>query len=128
MKITSARCVSISLVLAVFGLSAVQAADVFVRFKVLEPPGEKFRVTAGGYIHVANWRLPDQRVEVAGGQWSRWLDLRKWPLHGRLDREGGLAEWPADELLPWAGWGKASRSAAAPSRCNWPTSPRLRVP
>jgi hypothetical protein len=97
-KITSARCVSISLVLAVFGLSAVQAADVFVRFKVLEPPGEKFRVTAGGYIHVANWRLPDQRVEVAGGQWSRWLDLRKWPLHGRLDREGGLAEWPAMSL------------------------------
>jgi len=97
-KITSARCVSVALVLVASGLSAARAADVFVRFKVLEPPGEKFRVTAGGYIHVANWRLPDQRVEVAGAEWSRWLDLRKWPLHGRLDREGGLAEWPAMSL------------------------------
>jgi hypothetical protein len=91
-KITFARCLSIVLALSAFGLGAARAADVFVRFKVLEPPGEKFRVNAGGFIHVPNWYLSGESVEVAGGQWSRWLDLRKWPLHGRLDREGGLAE------------------------------------
>jgi hypothetical protein len=97
-KASSLRCAFLLAAWSVFGLSGVRAADVFVRFKVLEPPGEKLRVTAGGYIHAANWRLPEERVEVAGGQWSRWLDLRKWPLHGRLDREGGLAEWPAMSL------------------------------
>jgi hypothetical protein len=97
-KITFARCVCVVLALSAFGLGAARAADVFVRFKVLEPPGERFRVSAGGFIHVPNWSLPGESVEVAGGQWSRWLDLRKWPLHGRLDREGGLAEWPAMKL------------------------------
>jgi len=74
------------------------AADVFVRVRVVEPPGEKLRVHAGGYIHVENWYLPSESVEVSGRAWSRWVDLRKWPLHGRLDREGGLAEWPSMKL------------------------------
>ncbi|MHB1035374.1 MAG: hypothetical protein ACYC35_11360 [Pirellulales bacterium] len=98
MKIPSLCRFVVVLGLAGCGLSAVKAADVFVRFKVIEPSGAKFRVTAGGYIHVANWRLPDERVDVAGGQWSRWLDLRGWTLHGRLDRVGGIAEWPAMSL------------------------------
>ena len=98
MKILRIRCMSVLLVLAASSLPAAWAADVFVRFKVLEPPGERFRVNAGAFIHVPNWSLPGESVEVAGGQWSRWLDLRKWPLHGRLDREGGLAEWPAMKL------------------------------
>ncbi len=98
MKILRIRRMSVLLVLAASSFPAALAADVFVRFKVLEPPGEKFRVNAGGFLHVPNWYLPGEAVEVAGGQWSRWLDLRKWPLHGRLDREGGVAEWPAMKL------------------------------
>ena len=98
MKNVATRRLLVVLVLAASGSSVARAADVFVRFRVLQPPGEKFRVTAGGFIHEANWRLPDEAVEVAGGEWSRWLDLRKWPLHGRLDRVGGVAEWPAMRL------------------------------
>ena len=71
-----------------------RAADVFVRLKIVEPPAGKFRVTLGGFIHVENWYLPTQTVDVEGGRQSPWIDLRKWPLHGRLEREGGLAEWP----------------------------------
>ena len=67
------------------------AAEVFVRFKVVEPAGEKFRVTVGGHIHLDPWSLPHKTLAVAGGQWSEWVDLTKWPLHKRLDREGGLA-------------------------------------
>ncbi|MGD0094201.1 MAG: hypothetical protein ABSE73_30200, partial [Planctomycetota bacterium] len=77
---------------------AVQGAEVFVRFKVLEPQGGKFKATTGGFRHDGKhdqWYLPSQTVELAGGQWSAWLDAGKWDLHGRLDREGGIAEWPA---------------------------------
>ena len=38
--------------------TSARAADVFVRFRVIEPPGEKFRVAMGGFIHVENWYLP----------------------------------------------------------------------
>jgi hypothetical protein len=78
--------------------SLAGAADVFVRCRVVDPPGEKFQVTAGGFIHVANWYLPSESVDAPGGQWSRWIDLAKWPLHPRLDRSGGVAEWPAMTL------------------------------
>jgi hypothetical protein len=89
---------AIIVAMAACGSSAVEAADIFVRFKVTDPPGEKFRVTTGGYIHLANWHLDSQSIEATGGQWSKWIDLRKWPLHGRLDRVGGVAEWPAMSL------------------------------
>ncbi len=92
---------TLCLVLGVaLGISAAtgRAAEVFVRLKVVDPPAGKFRVTLGGFIHVENWYLPAQTVDVEGGQRSPWIDLRKWPLHRRLDREGGLAEWPAIKL------------------------------
>jgi hypothetical protein len=84
----------------------VEAADVYVRVKVIRPEGAKFRVTTGGFRHgvsgskgpEATWYLPAERLEVAGGQWSRWLDLTTWPLHKRYDRSGGVAEWPAMSL------------------------------
>lgn len=72
--------------------------QIFARFRVLEPAGEKFRVTTGGFIHNPNWYLPAVANEVEGGAWSEWLDLREWPWHGRLDRAGGVAEWPAMKL------------------------------
>ena len=77
-----------------------QAADIFLRFKVKEPVGEHFRVDLSGHRHRGNpWNLPGQAkpkfAEVAGNVWSDWIDLRQWPLHGRLNRVGGLAEWPS---------------------------------
>jgi hypothetical protein len=95
---TFARHVLAVLALAFVSVSAAQAAEVFARLKVVEPAGKKFRVTTGGHIHVENWYLPETRLEVAGGQWSAWIDMTKWPLHGRLDRSGGVAEWPSMRL------------------------------
>ncbi len=95
--IATSRCVVLGVLLAT-AASTVWSADVYVRFRVIEPEGEQFRVIAGGYIHEPNWYLPSQTVEVVGKQWSGWLDLTKWPLHGRLSRSGGVAEWPAMKL------------------------------
>lgn len=85
---------------------AATAAEVFVRLRVIEPPGESFRVAAGGHIHVVPWYPPSKSLSVEGGKWSEWIDLRDWPLHGRLDREGGLAEWPTMKLRLSRGDGK----------------------
>ncbi|MBN1420104.1 MAG: hypothetical protein JXP34_15100 [Planctomycetes bacterium] len=84
------------------------AADVFVRAKVLEPPGERFVLTTGGFRHdgrSGQWYLPSRRIEVAGGAWSEWIDAGAWDLHGRLDRSGGVAEWPAMKLSVARGGG-----------------------
>src|SRR5687767_1908034 len=89
-------CASLVLFIAALCLSpAARAADVFVRFKVLEPAGEKFTISAGGWRHADPWYLPSASVEAAGGQWSPWLDVSKWPWHGKMRRAGGVAEWPA---------------------------------
>lgn len=73
-----------------------QAADVFVRVKVLAPAGARFRASFGGHRHAGEpWQFPETSTDAPGGAWSAWVDLRKWPWHGRLDREGGLAEWPS---------------------------------
>ena len=69
-------------------------ADVFVRFRIAQPADAKFRVHLGGYRHEEPWYLPTAEIEAASGQWSPWFDASKWPLHGRLDRAGGIAEWP----------------------------------
>lgn len=87
-------------------LSRVNAADIFVRFRVLQPAADRYIVTTGGHRHTvsgqkgpeASWYLPAEKVDVAAGQWSRWLDLTGWPLHGRLNRSGGIAEWPSMKL------------------------------
>jgi len=42
--------------------------------------------------------MPDEKINVDAGQWSNWVDLRKWPLHGRMDRVGGLAEWSSGKV------------------------------
>lgn len=76
-----------------------EAADIFVRFRVVQPSGARFRVTTGGHRHAGEpWWLPNVTTEVAGGAWSDWLDLRQWPWHGRMDRSGGIAEWPSMKL------------------------------
>lgn len=91
--------------LLVAGLLAVltpsaRAADIYIRVKVLDPADQPVRVTTGGYRHTANpsWYLPSETFEVQPGQWSEWRDLTQWPLHGRANRAGGIAEWPSMTL------------------------------
>jgi len=78
---------------------AAHGADVFLRFRVKEPQGEKFRVALSGFRHVGEqWYLPGKTAQVDANAWSEWVDLRDWPLHGRMNREGGLAEWPSIKM------------------------------
>jgi hypothetical protein len=85
--------------LVLFVASApASAADIFVRFKVTEPAGEKFRVVVGGFPHQDPWSFPERTVQVAGGAWSEWVDLRDWKWAGKFNRQGGVAEWPAMRL------------------------------
>ncbi len=106
------------------GGAAARAADVYVRFRVVEPAGETFRVTTGGRRHAitpnddgpaGKWGLPRESRDVGGGRWSDWLDLTGWPLHGRQDRAGGVAEWPAMTLTAarLTEKGRPSREAVA---------------
>ncbi len=81
-------------------LAPAQTAEIFVRARVLEPAGEKFLLLTGGHLHKGDpiWYLPQEKKEVVGNQWSDWFDLRRWDLHGRMNRVGGLAEWPSMKL------------------------------
>lgn len=90
------------------GLVAARAEDgVFVRFKMNEPANAKFYLELGGYIHAEPWYLPrgtippeaegKSAVRAASGAWTEWFDLEAWAgqrLHGRLNRAGGMAEFP----------------------------------
>jgi hypothetical protein len=80
---------------------------VFVRFRLTEPAGQTYYVRVGGYIHNAPWYLPgavhpagadvDAGKRIATGAFTPWFDLKTHAgprLHGRLDRAGGVAEFP----------------------------------
>jgi len=82
------------LALLALSISSAWSADVYMRVKVLDPPGEKFRITAGAHIHNDPWSVPGITQDAAGGEWSPWFDLTGWPLHARQGRVGGVAEWP----------------------------------
>lgn len=74
-------------------------AAIFIRFKVIEPAGTRFAVTMGGFIHSGEpWVLPNSTTEVAGGVWSEWLDISSYPWHGKVNRSGGVAEYPSIRL------------------------------
>ena len=88
---------------AILAMAApARGADVFLRLRVAEPREDTaWRVQVGGFRHDGKkdqWYLPTETVEVQGDAWSRWVDLGKADLHGRLNREGGLAEWPSAKL------------------------------
>jgi hypothetical protein len=83
------------------------ADGVFVRFKVLQPRGARHYVRLGGYIHKSPWYLKrvvipagadrDATKRIAAGQFTEWFDLGAHAgklLHGRLNRAGGVAEFP----------------------------------
>jgi len=88
--------------------TSAQAADgVFVRFKLVAPAETVWYVRLGGYIHKSPWYLPkavwpvgadkDRSARVASGEFSPWLDFAKYAgkrFHGRLNRSGGVAEFP----------------------------------
>lgn len=78
--------------------SPVRAVSVFLRFKVIQPASGRFHVVVGGFRHSDPWYFPETSANVAAGAWSDWLDLSKWPWHGRMEREGGRAEWPSIKL------------------------------
>jgi len=95
------------LVLAASPSRGAAAADVFVRFKMLEPAGGAYTVRVGGYIHVSPWYLPkgiwpegaDKTAakRLAAGQYTPWLNFSRFAgkrFHGRLARAGGVAEFP----------------------------------
>src|SRR2546430_11769730 len=97
---------------AVFCLSAsglLHAADdgVFVRFRLIQPQNARYYVKIAGFVHVANWYLPDKSIptnadkkpdiRLNSGQSTDWVDLNAQfgkSLHGRHNRAGGIAEFP----------------------------------
>lgn len=90
------------------GQLSVQAADgVFVRIRLEEPAPERWHVKFGGFIHNDPWYLPSAvwpagadkapTQRVAGAAFCPWFDLGAHAgakLHGRLQRAGGVAEFP----------------------------------
>lgn len=80
---------------------------VYVRFQLVKPEGARYYVRLGGFIHKPNWYLPRAVIpsgadgqadrRLASGQFTQWFDLKKHAgesLHGRLNRSGGVAEFP----------------------------------
>jgi hypothetical protein len=75
-------------------------AAPYVRARVERPARESYTITTGGFRHDGpqQWRLPAEKLEVSGTGWSRWVDAGAFGLHGRLNRAGGVAEWPVMTL------------------------------
>ena len=98
--------------LALFCLSSpgfLYGADdgVFVRFRLLQPDNARYYVKVAGFVHVANWYLPDKTIptnadkkpeaRLNSGEFTEWVDLKAQfgkSLHGRHNRAGGIAEFP----------------------------------
>ena len=83
--------------------AGLHPADVFARFRVLEPAEGEVHLELGGYIHKVPWYLPRGRfpapkdASFPAGQWSGWLNVKDWAqgrLHDRMNRSGGVAEFP----------------------------------
>ena len=83
------------------------AGGVFVRFKLVEPADTTYFVRLGAHIHVEPWSFParvwpagadrDTTRRMPSGEFTEWLDVRQWAgakLHGRMNRSGGVAEFP----------------------------------
>jgi len=89
------------------GAHADEPAGVFVRFRLLEPGDTSYHIQLGGYIHVPNWYLPkcvipagadkDKTQRLEPGAFTAWFDLKAHAgafLHQRLNRAGGVSEFP----------------------------------
>ncbi|MCD6362361.1 MAG: hypothetical protein J7M38_16000 [Armatimonadetes bacterium] len=119
---------------------------VFIRLRVLDPQ-RRFVVRIGGWgagmLHVSPWRVPQAYIPadrkewgdvsrwLAPGTWSPWVDLSDRNWHGRLNREGGIAEWPSlgiqlrgnDET----GRVNAAIDEITVENANWPGHVRVEV-
>lgn len=95
------------LIFAILPLRIGHAGQVYVRFNMLEPKETTYYLRLGGYIHNSPWYLPraiwpngadsDAGKRVPAGEFTPWFDLAKHAgdlLHGRLQRAGGIAEFP----------------------------------
>ncbi len=77
-------------------VASAPAADVFVRARLPDTTGEAFKLIFGGFRHAGEpWQFPDVSTAASAGDWSQWVDVSKWPWHDKVDREGGIAEWPS---------------------------------
>src|SRR5262245_43406096 len=97
----------IPFLLAILLAAPVFADGVFVRFKLVEPADAPFSVAIGGPIHREPWYFPaavwpadankDAAKRTPAGQFTPWFDLKTHggdKLHGRMNRSGGVAEFP----------------------------------
>ena len=89
-------------------LAAASRQDgVFIRFRMLEPAATSYYVQIAAYVHVDPWTLPstswpagadkDPTRRVRSGSATEWFDVAKYAgqsFHGRLNRAGGVAEFP----------------------------------
>jgi len=59
---------------------------LFVRFRLIQPDNSRYYVKVAGYVHVANWYLPDKTIptnalknaesRLNSGEFTEWLDLK----------------------------------------------------
>ena len=104
------RCLLLAILVSfvLMTVNPARAADgVFVRFKLAAPAGTSWFVRLGGYIHKSPWYLPkavwpvgadkNKSARVATGEFTEWMDFAEYAgkrFHGRLNRAGGVAEFP----------------------------------
>lgn len=76
-----------------------KTTPVFIRLKLIEPVAGRFSVMIGGFRHDGEpWVLPNTTIEVGANTWSEWVDLSKYPFHGKMQRSGGIAEYSSIKL------------------------------
>ena len=89
------------------GQTAKPADGVFVRFKLVAPAKTAWYVNLGGYIHKSPWYLPkavwptgadkNKSARTSAGEFTPWMDFAAYAgkrFHGRMNRSGGVAEFP----------------------------------
>lgn len=104
------RCRTRVLLLCLLASSASVAGaekGAFARFRLVEPADQPFYVQLTAYMHVTPWTLPPTvfpaeahrhaNRRVAAGEPTEWFDVKAYlgdKLHGRMNRSGGVAEFP----------------------------------
>ena len=96
-KVFCLPCMTQVAIVLWLSVATLYSADVYARFKIIKLEKGTYSLVTGGHRHTANpsWYLPSEKLVVTAEQWSAWIDMTKWPLHGRQNREGGKAEWPS---------------------------------
>ena len=94
--------------LAFFCISQTTAQETskspfFLRFKIVQPAANQFKVIIGGFRHKggttwSDWVLKNRTVDAESGVWTNWIDLTDYNWHEKLNRAGGIAEFPALRL------------------------------